>query len=143
MKKGFTLTEMIVVLSIFTVIAAVSLPLYNYFQSFRILKAAKQEVVQNIRLVKSKAVSGMNNSSYGIYFETDQYTLYQGASYAGRDTSQDILVEYLDNIIMSSAFELNYSKNKGEPSNTGDLVLTNIIDNSTVNITINSVGFAY
>ncbi len=143
MKQGFTLIELIVVISIITILSAVTVPLYSYFQTFTVLGSAKHEVLQNIRLTQVKAQSGENNSAFGVYFDTNQYTLYQGDTYLTRNQSQDIIYGLSDNIGFSGFTEVNFSIKTGLPSATGTLTLTNTINNATETIIFNSMGLVY
>ena len=109
----------------------------------RVNESYKYELVQDLRLVQGKAISGLNDSSHGVYLLSSQYIMYQGGSYTTRDVSQDIIRYTQSNIILSGISEINFEQKTGTPSNTGTIVLTNTIDNSTEVIDVQSSGTIY
>lgn len=142
-RCGFTLMEIMIVLAIMLILAAASAPFYSFFQSFGALNSSKQEVLENIRLTRSKALAGENNSSFGVYFSSNKYTIYQGDSYVARDQSQDFINELPAGISFSGLSEIRFTLKTGLPSIAGTLTMTNASDNSTSSISVNSAGLIY
>ncbi|MFH0779399.1 MAG: type II secretion system protein [Parcubacteria group bacterium] len=142
-QSGFTLMEVMVVLTITIILVAASVPFYSFFQSFGVLNSSKQEVLENVRLTQSKARAGENNSSFGVYFLNNQYTIYQGDSYAGRNQSFDSLNELPTNFRFSGLSEVKFNLKTGLPSTTGDIAIINNSNNATEKISVNSVGLIY
>ncbi|NQT50350.1 type II secretion system protein [Candidatus Kuenenbacteria bacterium] len=143
MHKGFTLIEITTVIAIMIIIAGVTIPFYTYFQTFSVLESSKSEVVQLIRLTQEKAKSGFNNSNHGVYFNSAQYTLYQGNSYADREQAQDQIHQLPQNIAFSGLGEINFTTKTSLPSNNGDINLTHQVTSNVETISINSEGLIY
>lgn len=142
MRKAFTLMEIMIVLSITVAIMAVAIPMYVYFNSFSVVESARIEVLENIRLAESKAQNGMSDSNFGVYFGSNFYTVYQGASYAERTQSQDTVSSLPKGVTLSGLTEINFTKKTGAPNTAGVLTLT-YPDGSQKTIQINSAGLIY
>ena len=100
-QAGFTLIEAVVTIAIIVVVTAVTIPLYSYWQNLRVLDSSRFEVLQDVRLAQDKAMAGLNDESFGVYFISNGYTIFQGDSYATRDIGQDIQRKVPDTIILS------------------------------------------
>lgn len=153
MKQGFTMTEVLVVISIMIILLLVTLPLYNSFQVSARLNETNVQVAQALRLARERSLAGYNNGQHGIYLENnndsnDRYIVYQGTSYASRDTGYDRIMTIegglnfsftnLD-LINNDDVDINFSSGLGVPDNTGTIV---VVHNSgkTRSIIISSLG---
>jgi len=92
-ERGFTLFEIIIVISILTVLAVISVTDFVAFQKKTDLNNSLQEVVSILRVAQNKTLASENSGQYGVYLNTvtspNQYTLFKGISYASRDVSYD------------------------------------------------------
>jgi|GEM_PF-406107 len=114
-SKGFTLIELVIVIAIFAVIAAVSIPQFDILKKKTELNSAVQEFASVVRLAQIKTLSDESTVQYGVYINnsgTHSYTLYQGSSYAGRDQSKD-KVYYLPSSVEFYSVDLALSS--GQP----------------------------
>ena len=143
MRHGFTLIEILIVMSIVVIMAAVSFPFYNLFQGFSATEAVTFEIKENLRAAQIKARSGESNTNFGLYFSAGQYTLYQGANYAGRTPSADQSFSLPANINIAGAADINFTKNTGLPAAAVSLTVTNTDTQSESAIAINSLGLIY
>ena len=64
MRKGFTLIELLVGLAIVAVIAGGGTVYVNNFRGRQDLKLAREEIVNNLRLARSMAISGQKPDGY-------------------------------------------------------------------------------
>ncbi|HHY05173.1 MAG TPA: prepilin-type N-terminal cleavage/methylation domain-containing protein [Thermoanaerobacterales bacterium] len=79
LKKGFTLIEIIVVISIFSVLSLVGLPSFKRTLAHHKLNIAAHQIAQHIRLAQQKALS--EGTSYRIIFDLhnkDNYFIKKG-----------------------------------------------------------------
>lgn len=141
--RGFTFIEILITVSIFVVIFVAALPFYNYFSSFAALDSVKREVAQNVRLAQHKAQSGENNSDFGVKFEADQYTLYQGPNYVGRQPSQDAVFALPVDVQIVNPPEINFLAKTGLPKAIVTVTILNTSNNKSEIIAVNSVGLIY
>ncbi|MFA5076072.1 MAG: type II secretion system protein [Patescibacteria group bacterium] len=142
-KTGFTLIEVLVVTTISVILLGVVLSFYSYFLIFNTLDAARQEVLQNIRLAQTLAQTGSADNNYGVYFGSTTYTVYQGSSYVSRVPNQDQVFSLADDVQATGLTEINFTKKTGLPSVNGTLILTNAKSLKSAQININQLGLIY
>jgi prepilin-type N-terminal cleavage/methylation domain-containing protein len=140
-KRGFTIIEMLLSISIIALLSSLSFPFYRAFLLRNDLDIATNTVVQTARRAQSMSINGEDDSAWGISFVSGKVVLYKGNSYASRDTSRDEIYSVSDGVLFSGQNDVNYSKLYGKPSVTGSIVLTS---NDTRTVTINEKGiFSY
>lgn len=112
--KGFTLVEIILVVSIFIILTAVLVPIGLGFYANQQLESNTQELIFNLRRAQEKSMSVEEDSSFGIYFEDDKYILFKGNSYSERDFSYDEVFVLPRIINREGDSEIVFSKFNGE-----------------------------
>src|SRR3989344_2395457 len=92
-RTGFTLFEIVIVISILSILAAVSIASFTVMQKRSDVEIAAQEFAGILKLAQNKTLSSENDSVYGVFINTaaspHQYTLFRGATYATRDSAFD------------------------------------------------------
>jgi prepilin-type N-terminal cleavage/methylation domain-containing protein len=91
-KKAFTLIEVLLVIAILGIVSAVVVPSVGKFSEINLLNQQSQDVVNNLELVKFKAISGAyaqsQKANWGVVFcpndEKSKYILV-GTSYEDDD----------------------------------------------------------
>lgn len=142
-QQGFTLVEVIITLAIVVIVAGVSFPLYSHWQDIDALDSSRFAILQDVRSAQASAIAGENQSSFGVFFSSTEYTIYQGDAYTSREPAEDIVRYLKDDLILSGLSEVAFEKETGTPSTTGTLVITNTKTNNTESITVNDVGLIY
>ncbi len=142
-QSGFTLVEVIITIAIIVVVAAVTIPLYSYWQNLSVLDSSRFEVLQDMRWAQDKASAGLNDSDFGVYFTSNTYVIFQGTTFATRDIGQDIERKVPTMIVISGISEVTFDKKTGDPSVSGAVILTNTADSSKESIYINPEGAIY
>lgn len=111
-KKGFSLIELIVVISIIGILSSVAVTnLFNSKYSAS-LGTSVDILITDIKQQQLKAMvgdtegRGIHPDAYGIHFETGSYTLFHGTNYSQSDSS-NAKINLGDNIQVSSAPFLN------------------------------------
>ena len=89
MAKAFTLLELIIVVAILALLAAVGWPSLNRYQGSARIQTGAEQATDFLRLANQAAASGWGNSSYGVKLFPDHLVLFKGGSYALRDASVD------------------------------------------------------
>ncbi len=147
-SSGFTLVEILIVISIFIILAAVSIPIYSNWQNSTVLHASTVTIKEALELVKARSKAGYNNISHGVYFDvnassSDAFTIYQGSNYLSREPAHDLITELDEVLNLTTSLadnEINYSKGLGRPNANGNIILTNSNTGNVRNIFINSLG---
>jgi len=142
--KSFTLIELLIVIAITLILAAVVAPIYGNLQVSGQLNENSSQAIQTLRTARGRSMARYNKAQHGVYFQTDRYTLYQGTSYGERVSAYDrevVLDEALSFSLPDggSEYEINFSKGLGLPDATGTITLTHDVSGSR-SIIINSFG---
>lgn len=141
-NKGFTLIEILVVISLTMLLAGVSSVVYGNIQVSTQLNETSSQIAQNLRLAKEQSASGKNNAAHGIKFDANQYTLFQGSSYLTREVSFDRVYVLGSGLSLATTLignEIVFSKGVGDPNTNGTITLSHIVNGSR-SITINNYG---
>lgn len=139
-KKGFTLVEMILAIAMLFVLFGIASPFYQKYQSKNDLDLAVISVAQNLRRAQTLAQGMDANSDWGLYLQSGNMTVFQGTSYATRNSIFDEVISAPSVIVPSGLSEIVFTKFTGLPASVGTVTLTNTSINEVKNITINSKG---
>ncbi len=150
--NGFTLVELLIVISISLILAVSAVPIYGNLQVSAQLNESSAQAIQAIRNAREMSSSRHNGAQHGVYFDInenskDKFILYQGSSYASRDADYDIETE-LDKalVVVNTSFDLtgtdidiNFSKGLAEPGNIGVLAFNHLVEGVRF-IVVNEIG---
>jgi len=138
-NAGFTLIEILLSVAAITIIAGISIPVYQSFQVRNDLDIATVEIAQSARRAQtlSQAVDG--DTSWGIKIQSGSIVVFKGVSYAARDITFDEVFDVPTSITPSGVSEIVFAKFTGLPQTTGTITFTSNA-NETRTITINAKG---
>jgi prepilin-type N-terminal cleavage/methylation domain-containing protein len=146
MSRGFTIIEIVIVISILLVLVLAAVPFFQSFSVSHQMETSTQDILNTLRRAQSAAMGSKENSKFGVYLGTGSgasYTFFQGDTYAGRDTEYDEVYTLPPTISLSlnigGGSEIIFGKLKGVPNVTGTITLTSV-DNETRILNINQVG---
>lgn len=144
--RGFTLIEVIVVITIGVILAAAAIPIAATLQASVQLSESATQLTQTLRIARQKSIDRVNDARHGVYLiqtgQSDSYVLYQGDSYAGRDPNADqitVLAPALNLTTTLLGNEVNFSSGIGLPDANGTITLTHA-NQGTKTIAINAAG---
>ena len=145
---GFSAVELIIVLGIFTLVLSLAIPSFGNWHASVLANDAYYEIVDALRLVKSRSQSGYNNSAHGVYLTinsevNDKYTIYQGNSFLDRDVQYDqayILNNNINIVSNISGNDINFSQGLGLSSATGTIEINQASVLDSREIAINIIG---
>ena len=134
-NKGFTLIEVIVYLSIVSIVSMIAIPSISYFQELK-LKVDARNVASDIRYTKFLTI--INGTEHKIVFQQDGYKII--------DNTQKVIKSYILNKgVIFEDFELNRGPTKvnymcyninGDPTASGTLILTKTDGKKKMKLTI-------
>jgi len=141
--KSFTVVELLIIIGILIILAAIAVPAFRSFQKETTLNNSTEEVVAILRLAQNKTLASEGASQWGVYFENaiqpHQYTLFKGGSYATRDTAFDETHKLPSAVdiynINLSGNEAVFSRVTGTANASGNLSLR-LKNNPTLNKTV-------
>ncbi|MBZ9569857.1 prepilin-type N-terminal cleavage/methylation domain-containing protein [Patescibacteria group bacterium] len=136
-KKGFTLVELLVIVGILVILAAISAPALRFFQRESDLANSTEEIINTLRFAQNKTLASEGASQYGVYFDSTtsphQYTLFKGTDFASRDSSSDEIhklpkvVEFYE-INLDGGNEAVFDRVTGETGQPGNVSLRLKVD---------------
>jgi prepilin-type N-terminal cleavage/methylation domain-containing protein len=147
-RQGFTLIELLIVIGIIAIVSSFAVINLIRPQTKASLDSTLTPLVSDIKEQQLKAMvgdgSGSTPSAYGIYFETNKYTIFKGNTYSLSDTN-NFIVNLQGDTSITNTFTSNqivFSQRSGEvvgfssPNNT--LTISSGGDSKT--ITVNALG---
>lgn len=89
MKKGFTLVELLLSISVIVALLAISVPVFWGLNSRADIDASKETVEIILRKAQAQARNQKNNTEWGVYIDSanSNIILFAGTTYAGRAVS--------------------------------------------------------
>lgn len=138
-QNGFTLLEVLLSIALISVIAGISIPIYQSFQVRNDLDIATTSTVQVLRRAQVLSQASDGDAGWGWKIESGRMVLFKGTSYASRDSLYDEVYDVPMSITPSGVSEIVYAKFTGLPSLFGTVTLTTNT-NETRSITINAKG---
>ena len=123
-QRGYTLVELLLSVTLLTVIAGVSVPISYTFVTKNNLSVSESASVHAMRRAATLSSASEGNTTWGFYIQAGSITVFQGASYAVRDSTYDEITTIGNDITPSGLTEVVFSRPDGFPTSTGTLTLT-------------------
>lgn len=137
--RSFGLIELLIVIAILAIISALVGINFHLFQRQVNLDATINQIIATLRSAQSQTLASQNQSSYGVYFETNAYTLFKGPDYilAAPDNKVYAIPQDLELSVISIAGGngVLFQRITGQTDNTGTLTLrveTNPLETRTI-----------
>lgn len=124
--QGFTVVEFLVVVGVSLLLVLAALPIYGNTQVSTQLNESSAQIVQDLRLARELSRSGVDGQLHGIKFQSNQYTLFEGGSYAARNTDYDRINTFSGSLTITTTFtnnEVVFSTGSGLPSINGTVII--------------------
>jgi len=133
-EYGFTLAEIIIVLGVFSLFAAISVSLYSNFKYGSNLDIAVANVVEAMRKAQANAEQGQDDSQWGVMIAGSELVIFEGPSYVGRNITSDIPMSLPAGAMASGYSEFVFQENTGYPVNTGTVTVSDREINKDISI---------
>ncbi len=136
---GFTLLEMLLSVAIISMLVGMSVPVYESFVRRNDLDLIAQQLASVIRRAETYARAVAYDNAWSVEITSTTITLFQGTSYATRNTAYDESVTIPASVTPSGLSEIQFAKFSASPNTTGSITLTSTT-NSTRTVTVNAKG---
>lgn len=124
-SRGFTVVETLIVLTILVILFSLLLSVFFNLADYRALERDCAEIRAYLEEARIYTQSSKLESSYGVYFNTDEIELFRGDSWA---TKEEILKTHqfnrsvsVSNTSLGGANEVIFYRLFGEPSVYGEI----------------------
>ncbi len=88
--KGFTLVEMLIVISITSALGMMAFSSFGSIINYTSIEAQAESVRSHIERARIFTLASKNNSSFGVYFSSTSARVYQGTTFVSASTSDQI-----------------------------------------------------
>lgn len=116
--KGFTLIELLVTISVFAILVALSVVTFTGVFDTNEISTEREIVIALLRKARSSAVNNLGTSDHGLYIASASYVLFEGTSYATRDTNEDETYERAEFVTITGADEIIFARLTGSTTST-------------------------
>lgn len=128
-KKGFTLFEIIIAISILLIIIALALPKFSEFRTVQIHSSSIADVLSSLDQARRNTLNSLDSSSYGVHFETSKIVIFKGTAYSAQDANNiDVLFaspSSITNITLSGGgSDIYFNRLTGTPNKTGSITIS-------------------
>ncbi len=145
-QKGFSLIEMIIVVSIFVLLVGGSVVAFSRFGEKQIVKSTVSEILSELDEARSLTLASYDNTVYGVHIESDQIIFFKGSIYSPSDPDNNI-IELSEKVSISniSLFgggdDVIFQRLTGKTDQYGTLTISLVSDpTETETITIQESG---
>ena len=137
LSAGFTIVEILISLTLLAAIFGLGFPVtWSFYGTYQFDSEAKV-LVSVLEQARNSAMINRNQSAHGVFINDDQMTVFQGASYASRNTAMDKIFPRNSLIAISGPSEIVFSALSGQVSSS---TYTVSYQHRSANIQANSYG---
>lgn len=147
-QAGFTIIEILVVVSLFAVISGFGLIVGMDSYRGYAFRADRDTLVSLLERARSQSINNIcvgasctNGKPHGVFVDavSSRYILFQGATYATRDSANDEVAAASPLVGRSGLSEVVFAQLSGNASPAGDIVLSGAVGQIST-VSINAVG---
>ena len=144
MVRGYSYVQMLMVIALLAILAAVSSPYYLSWQQRQQVRSTSSMLLADLRYAQSRAMQREQDATWGMIVEdsSKQYVLFRGSTYAPTD-SYNQTISYPDSIVVSASpsSQVVFAGLTGVPDNATTLTITSTsLPSASNTITINAEG---
>jgi prepilin-type N-terminal cleavage/methylation domain-containing protein len=140
LSGGFTLVEILVVLAILAIIAALSVSAFRNVYRSSAERVAREEIANAFKDARSNSLASKNDTIFGVRVSTSSVTRFIGSSYT-QGAASNTVYEFeggvtADGNLVASATDIVFARLTGYPSATGTIVVydSDLAGSSTITI---------
>lgn len=136
---GFTLLEVLLCVTIIGMLTSLSVPVYETFVRRNDLALTTQGIAMMLERAETYARAVNRDSVWSVEIQSSTVTLFQGTTFATRNTAYDETLPVPASMVPSGLSEVQFTKVSALPNTTGTITLTSTT-NDVKMVTINAKG---
>lgn len=136
---GFTLVELLLVVSLMLIMSAFVFPLGFSFYQTQKLDETGSGIISALRRAQMFAVLGTHDDAFGVTFTEDAYVVFEGPSYLTRTVSQDEVFPLSTLVEIVGLQEVVFAPLSGEPDSSGSITVSSGLHTHTIQIHSNGM----
>ncbi len=137
-SRGFSVIEMLIVIGIVMIIVGITAPVgFRYYQT-QLLDESTCLVFDTLRRAQQNAMFQKNDNAFGVFFEENSFTLFDGSTFLTRDENEDEVFILSNNISLSGLQEIVFSRKHGTTTADGEIVIS--MGNISEYVDVNTKG---
>ncbi len=139
-RKGFTLIEVLIIVGIVATLSLSSVGFLSRFFTQNAVSNSVDQLTGQLRKAQIYAMAGKQNGNWGVRYATasSQIILFQGDTYASRNTALDEKFTFNSNISVTGMTDIIFTRMTGTPSASATVVISGANNSDT--ISVNSLG---
>lgn len=143
-QGGFSMFEVLMVIAMVAFTVVMSGPFLSGTLSRNELASMADDAADALKEARSSAVTGRAGGKYGVHFETDSFTFFEGETYSAADPDNVVhplsgLVSITDISISGGGSDIHFRSVSGSPVETGSIELTDTTE-ETRTVSVNEAG---
>lgn len=140
---GFTLIEIVVVIGLMSILAAIGFLRFGLLRDNADITTATQHMIATLQLARNQTLASLDDTVYGIHFESDRYILFKGSTYDSAASDNEVKeigsgLEIYD-IDVGGGSEVIFNRLDGSTSTTGSISVR-VVSDPTATRTITILG---
>ena len=145
-KKGFTLIELMLAISIVTMISVLVLESLTKFRDRQLVEIGSENIMSLLAKARTDTLASLDDSEYGVHFEFDRMVLFKGGVFTepSSDNTEvlfDLRVGLVDISLTGGGADVIFDRLTGGTSQYGVLTFGAFINASTTQkVTIFGTG---
>jgi prepilin-type N-terminal cleavage/methylation domain-containing protein len=143
-NKGFTLTEILVVIAVIVLIAAISVFSLRSLYISTTIRSGAEEVFGSLSDARSSSLSSQNDSVHSVHFSTTTVTRFEGDTYVD-GAAENKVYNFEGRVAATSSIiddggVVTFAKITGIPSATGTIVVYDRDETGSTSVQIHRSG---
>lgn len=141
---GFSFTEILVVIGIILLLSAIAVVTFRNLELSSSHRSVTQEVFSTLTDARNRSIASESDTVYGVHFETDSVTLFEGDTYTQSDPD-NLRINFTGGVYATSSLigtntDVVFRRLTGFPTATGTLLIMRSDGVATKTIIIHGSG---
>lgn len=143
-ERGFTISEILVVLAIMGIIATLSVTTFRNMHDAAALRAGGNEIYAALSSAQTKTLASKDETVYGVHVSSTTVTRFRGVSYVAGDAANEVYAfeagVTATSTLIAGGGDILFARLTGTPSVFGTIYVRDMAGAGTTTIIIHGTG---